>query len=316
MGTLKMRKPLRMLAPLALAALCGTAMLPAPALAQSQEAAQLMFRLQQLEESIRSLTGQVETLQYSVNQLQQQVDRAAQDSDQRITALEGGAGGKTDAAAQSGGATPAAGLPQIPAEPRLQPSQPDAPAATGAAPLSPPADAVGDSRDPLLGQGGGSGELGTLSEEDFANLGGGRPLNLSLDGGAVSSGDATAQYEAGYDAILRGDYAFAEEQFRQFVALYPDDPQAADATNWLGEALIQQGSFEEAADVLLTGFERYSEAQRAPDLLLKLGVALAGAGEVETACRTFVEVGRRYPSVSPAFTSRLADERARSQCPA
>ncbi len=53
----------------------------------------------------------------------------------------------------------------------------------------------------------------------------------------------TAQYQAGYDAIVRGDYAFAEDQFRQFVALYPDDPQAPDATNWLGEALMQRGAY-------------------------------------------------------------------------
>jgi tol-pal system protein YbgF len=131
----------------------------------------------------------------------------------------------------------------------------------------------------------------------------------------LSDGDADAQYKAGYDAIVRGDYAFAEEQFRQFVALYPKDRQAADATNWLGEALLQRGAYDEAADALLTGFQAYQGSPRAPDLLLKLGIALAGAGEQDTACRTFFEVAKRYPDQPAAFVQRLNDEKAKAQCP-
>jgi len=294
----------------------------------SREQAQLLLQIQQLQESIRSLTGQVEQLQFDIRQMKQETTRQAEDTNARLTQLEGGAAGKTEAATPSGGVMPAGVSPPDPsraavlpmpaapatvAPPALPPLA--TPAATGALPAA-PADGLGDSRDPLLGTAGGSGRLGTLSDQDLANLGAGRPLDLSLDGGStISSGDAQAQYEAGYDAIVRGDYAFAEDQFRQFVALYPDDPQAPDAANWLGEALIQRGAYDEAADALMSGFERYGEAPRAPDLLLKLGVALAGAGEVDTACRTFFEVGRRYPNVSPAFTSRLREERSRAQCP-
>lgn len=326
MGTMRYspegRAARHLLLPVVLATLFATTALPGAALAQSQEAAQLMFRMQQLEESIRSLTGQVETLQYELNQMKQQASQANTDTQARLDALEGGGAGKTEAAAQSGGAMPAAGLPQTSTVQPL-PTAPQestgvatpAPLAPTEPTLTPSGDALGESRDPLLGQGGGTGSLGTLSDEEIANIGN-RPLNLSLDGGTISNGDANAQYEAGYDAIQRGDYAFAEDQFAQFVALYPDDPQAADATNWLGEALLARGAYEEAADVLLTGFQRYTETQRAPDLLMKLGVALAGAGEAETACRTFAEVQRRYPDVSPAFAGRLAEERGRAQCPA
>ena len=102
---------------------------------------------------------------------------------------------------------------------------------------------------------------------------------------------------------------FAEDQFRQFIALYPKDPQAADATNWLGEALLQRQAYDDAADVLLTGFQNYQKSPRAPDLLLKLGIALAGAGEQDTACRTFFEVAKRYPKQPAAFMQRLKDEK-------
>ena len=118
------------------------------------------------------------------------------------------------------------------------------------------------------------------------------------------------------DAIVRGDYAFAEEQFRQFVALYPQYPQAPDAVNWLGEALLQRQAYDEAADALLTGFQAYERSARAPDLLLKLGIALAGAGETDTACRTYFEVSKRFPNQPAAFAQRLEAERQKAQCPA
>ncbi len=52
----------------------------------------------------------------------------------------------------------------------------------------------------------------------------GQPLDLSFDPAAVNSGnpDADAQFAAGYDAFTKGDYAFAEDQFSQYLELYPD----------------------------------------------------------------------------------------------
>jgi len=173
-------------------------------------------------------------------------------------------------------------------------------------------DNLGDSADPLVGKGGGTAELGTIPDNGVS-----QPLNLSLDGNQdLSNGDAEAQYKAGYEAIVRGDYAFAEQQFRQFIALYPKDPQAPDATNWLGEALLQRQAYDDAADVLLTGFQNYEKSSRAPDLLMKLGIALAGAGEGDTACRTFAEVVKRYPKQPTAFMQRLQQEQTKAQCPA
>jgi tol-pal system protein YbgF len=285
---------------------------PAFVSAQSQSEAQLAVRIQELEDQVRTLTGQIEGLQFSLTQMQAQLQQMAEDNEFRFQQLEGGAGKKPEAATPSGGETPSGQLPQPPAgEQTTTPIEPlapaDAPPANGE-----PMDNLGDSADPLLGQGqSGETTIGTLGGDN------GRPLNLSLDGGqTLSDGDANAQYQAGYEAIVRGDYPFAEEQFRQFVALYPKDPQAPDATNWLGEALLQRQAYDEAADVLLTGFQAYEQSPRAPDLLMKLGIALAGAGEVDTACRTFFEVAKRYPSQPAAFTQRLAQERQKANCPA
>ena len=304
--------PFRVKHLLVAALLLGAATLPAAA--QSQQEAQLAVRIQQLEEQIRLLTGQVEGLQFQLTQMQTLIERQTEDNEFRFQQLEGGAApGKPQAATEPGAQAPA-GLPQAPAldsgttagADRLP--EGDVLTAPGDVPVgeAPMDFNLGDSNDPLVGSNAGPGELG--------NLGAGRPLDLSLGGTAPQNGDANAQFAAGYDAIVRGDYAFAEDQFRQFIQLYPDDPQAADATNWLGEALIQRGEFAEAADVLVTGYQKYQNDPRAPDMLLRLGAALAGAGDAEMACRTFAEIPRRYPSQSGAFNDRLASEQQRAQC--
>lgn len=283
----------------------------APAAAQNQSAAQLAVQVQEMQEQIRLLTGQVEGLQFQLTQMQVLIEKMTADNEFRFQQLEGGAAGKPQAATDPG-ATPALQLPQTQTDisstetgsiqqlpetlPEGEPMHLD----------------LGDSQDPLIT--GGDATLGALDES--VSLGGSRPLDLSLDSGAqISSGDARAQYDAGYEAIVRGDYAFAQDQFAQFVALYPDDPQAADATNWLGEAMIQQGQYEDAALVLAEGFKKFQDDKRAPDLMLKLGVALNGTQQQELACRTFFTLEKRFTDLTPAFRQRLTEEKGRAQCP-
>jgi tol-pal system protein YbgF len=278
--------------------------------AQSREAAQLAVQIQELQEQIRLLTGQVEGLQFQLTQMQTLIERMTEDNEFRFQQLEGGAGGKSNAAPQSGSVMQPEALPQDPAPTANAPDLADpAPLDQGdVVGLGEPMEDLGESADPLLGTGGlGDGTLGTL--------GGGRPLDLSLDGGQVSNGDADAQYAAGYDAIVRGDYAFAEDQFEQFIALYPDNPQAPDATSLLGEALIRRGAYDDAALILAEGYQKYQETPRAPDLMLRLGIALNGAGEQEVACRTFFTLEKRYTGLSAAFVQRLNDEKSKAQCP-
>ncbi|HTN62644.1 MAG TPA: tol-pal system protein YbgF, partial [Devosia sp.] len=241
-----------------------------------------------------------------------------QDNEQRFTALEGGAPGKPQAATQTDGATPSEALPQdqntaplteipeqgvkpLPGEEEVDPTFTDG---------SIPPDDLGNSGDPLVGTGNG---------DQAIPLGTGQPLDLSFDPNAPAANtgdaDADAQYNAGYDAIARGDYAFAETQFSQFIELYPDNAKATDAANWLGEALLQRQAYDEAAEVLLNAFQKAPDNPRAPDLLLKLGISLSGAEERETACRTFAEIDKRYTNLTPAFLTRLTAEKTKAECP-
>lgn len=285
---------------------------------QGNDLASLQIRLDQLEEQARVNAGQIEGLQFQLTQLQSLLERVQEDNEFRFQQLEGGDSGETDAVTQSGGAMPAGESPQTPAQ-QTEP-QPSVP--TMIDPL------VGDS-DLMDGEEMG-GEDNLYARDVFGNTGPvlgapegplgstppSEPLDLSFDPDSppLNDGDANAQYQAGYEAVVTGDYAFAENQFRQFTDSFPNHQQAPDATYWLGETLIQRGAYGEAAEVLLNGFESYPTSTRAPDLLLNLGIALHGAGEFDTACRTYGEVLRRYPDSTSAFRERVTGEQARAGC--
>ena len=267
--------------------------------AQAQDTAQLMVRIQQLEEQVRVLNGQVEGLTFQLTQMQEMMTRlqdsgaAAAPVEQQPAPAQDPNAVPTDANGVPLTEIPAQGVQPLPGEAEFDPTFTDG--------------SVGESGDPLVGTGAAGG----------IDLATGQPLDLSFDPAAQPSGnaDADAQFAAGYQALAAGDYAFAEDQFSQFLELYPDNPQATDAANWLGDALIQRAAYSEAADVLLNAFQKAPDSPRAPDLLLKLGMSLAGAGERETACRTFAEIDKRYTALSPAFVTRLGEEKTRAQCP-
>jgi tol-pal system protein YbgF len=291
--------------------LSGEEQQPRVELAQSAEEAQMLVRMQQLEEHIRLLTGQVEGLQFQLTQLQTLLENQTQAIEARFNQIEGGApvenqgavepevAPSTDVAAATPDLTvPEEGAQPLPGELEIDPT------------FDQPMDDVGLSQDPLVGTGEGEqpAELGSLPAD--------QPLDLTLEGvAAPPNGDAVAQFNAAYEAIVRGDYAFAEEQFAQFIALYPDDPQAADATSWWGETLLQRGAYTDAMEVLFNGYKKYPDSPRAPDLMLKLGIALIGAEERDTACRTFAEIPKRYTGLSADFTDRLNQEMGKAQCP-
>jgi TolA-binding protein len=51
-------------------------------------------------------------------------------------------------------------------------------------------------------------------------------------------------------------------------------------------------------------------------MLLKLGIALAGAQQQDAACKTFGLLAQKYPNTTTAFRTRLKQEMARGKCPA
>ena len=126
--------------------------------------------------------------------------------------------------------------------------------------------------------------------------------------------DPEELYRNSYQFILSGDYGTAEQGFRDHIARFPKDAKTADAHYWLGESLLGQQKYRDAAETFLAASKDYPKAKKAPDMLLKLGVSLVGLNQRDVACATFGEIGKRYPNVSGALKERVKQERALAAC--
>jgi TolA-binding protein len=82
----------------------------------------------------------------------------------------------------------------------------------------------------------------------------------------------------------------------------------------LGESFYSQGSYKEAAENFLSGFQKFPEDVKAPENLLKLGMSLARLGQAQEACLTYQRLLSQYNN-APEYTINLATiERERVGC--
>lgn len=269
-------------------------------------------RLLQLEEQIRQLNGQIEELNFQVLQMQDQMRKMQEDNEFRFQQLEGGsAGGGQKSETIAPGDEP---MDQQLAETDVETiiASPDG-ANTGS-----PTD------NGSLERGAPPRTLGTITFDAQGNpiqsgsLPGvevGPPGTDNTDVAALPPSSGPDElYRNSYELVLSGDYAMAEAGFRDHIARYPGDPRAADARYWLGEALLGQQRYREAAQVFLEANRDYPDARKAPESLLKLGISLAAMKQRDVACATLAEVSKRYPQASPAILQRAKEERANASC--
>src|SRR5690606_22222497 len=134
-----------------------------------QEAAQLAVRIQQLEEQVRLLTGQVEGVQFQLTQLQTLIEKQTADNEFRFQQLEGGAPPPPNSGP--------IGDDRLPADPTTTAALPEAPVELGTGePMDdlPLPEEMADSAYPLVGTNSmGTGVLG--GEPGDIALGGSRP---------------------------------------------------------------------------------------------------------------------------------------------
>jgi tol-pal system protein YbgF len=323
---------------IALAAFWAVAAHPAAA----QDSAEIFARLDQLQNQIRQLTGQIEQLQYRNQQLEALVRRMQEEGSARPQAMA------------RGNSVPPASAPPISAgrgdafDPTQSPGAPGAPRALGQpgrrADAGAPPDYPGRPAGNLLG---GAPQIAT---EEEAGVPGGRPGGAPLDLSTMSNAavndpslapppasrnpgpgnpgavGATAavtmpptqsprdEYDLGYGYLQRKDYAQAEQTLRAFLQKYPNDRLAAEAHFWLGESMFQRQDYRDAAAAFLDMSKKYESHPKAPNALLRLGESLAALQEHELACATLSEVARKYPKASNSVKQAAEREQKRAGC--
>jgi tol-pal system protein YbgF len=307
--------------------LLGVLLLPGVALAQSNTgtvAAQQELRIQELESQISALTGQVEQLSYQVRQLTDKVDRMTSDFDFRLTQLEGG--GQGDGAGPVASADGSGGT-------RQDYSSTEPAAAPATAPAAPAPTASGDGSTAST-PGTGPKVLGTLTQTeldaqlakqqnstaaaqqamDATNTQAGADQTAAVAPADLPGATADEQYQYAFALLRENRYDDAEKALRTFITENPEHQLTGNANYWLGETYYVRGDYKNAAITFAQGVKSYPQSGKAPDNMLKLGMALAAMGQVPDACTAFSEVGKRYPQASDTLKDRVVKERQKNSC--
>ncbi|PDQ21133.1 tol-pal system protein YbgF [Mesorhizobium sanjuanii] len=284
-----------------------------------------------LEDQLRQMNGKIEELNFQILQMQEQIRKQQEDNEFRFQQLEGGSQGaqqppeqkkseappqdnNTDssvAEAPADAATPPAGGQSAGEVIVESPTGDPGKVVTGAPPKTFGTITVDKNGNVVNADGTTTAPAESAAPAAGANTG-------KADGTVVaalpSTNDPEELYRNSYQFILSGDYSTAEQGFRDHIARFPKDARAADAHYWLGESLLGQQKYRDAAETFLAASKDYPKAKKAPDMLLKLGVSLVGLNQRDVACATFGEIGKRYPGISGALKERVKQERALAAC--
>lgn len=260
---------------------------------------ELILRMDRLESTVRQLTGQVEQLQYRIQQM------------------------------EAGGARPPGGASAPAAAPAQPPTANRAPVSVPAsAPLPPPGapPAAGGRRSDAFDPNAVPDAPGVpqpLGSPSSSSAGLGAPTDIAPGSPARPGSQVAAlppsntpkdMFDVGYSYIQRQDYAAADQTFRQFLQTYPNDRLVPEATYFLGESLFQRQNYKDAAENFLQVSTKFPNAPRAPEALLRLGQSLSALNEREAACATLGEVDRKYPRASSAVRQAVEREQKRAGC--
>ena len=288
--------------------------IPGGAAGDPNQTAELVLRVNQLEEELRQANGRIEELENVEHRLETELQKFRQDVEYRFGDRSEGAPPAPDVAE----APQSPGEPAAPARPRkssdafdpdADPNAPGAPRPLGTTPPSAPL--VREAPGAAAGQ---PLELGKAPAPE-SSKGPPPPSGPTIVGSGVAMLDQPReQFNAALQAFQAGQYPEAEAGFKAFLAANPSHRMSPDAIFYIGETYLQRSRPREAAEQYLKVTTDYSKSSRAPESMVRLGQTLAALGNNEQACATLTEFGKRYPAASASVKKLAEHESAKDHC--
>jgi len=239
-----------------------------------QSLLKLLQQIDGLQQEVRVLSGEVESLRYELEKQQQRNRELYRDTDRRITTLESGAG----AGLEGGGFDETQSLDEIEGF----------------------SDETLDSGSNPKFVAPNQGKLVPSNEND--------PLAPRVPVRANTTRAATqaekAAYSSAYDLLARGDNPAAITAFGQFLREYPDGPFSDNAWYWQGEAHYAVRNFDAARNNLSIVVNSFPESAKVPDARLKIGYSLYEEGNFAEARVVLTSVQNDYPGRSASVLAR------------
>lgn len=265
------------MASLALAMLFST-----PAFAQSADStvlAELVSQVQELQDEVRILRGQVEDQANQLETLRQRQRDQFLDLDQRISGQPSATGSSVTAA---NGETPPLAVVDTGDEQQLPEVSPGP--AADSPDVRPPMDTPSD----------------TVALDTPAAQNQVMPANPA---------EEKAAYDQAFQSLKDLRYADAAEGFQTFLARYPTSEYADNAQYWLGESYYVTRNYDISLEAFNDLLKNYPDSSKKPDALLKIGYAHYELKQWDQARAALEQVKQQYPDTTLA---RLADNRLRS----
>jgi tol-pal system protein YbgF len=293
------------------AALSFAAALPSHA----QDPAELLLRLDRLENLIRQLNGKVEQVENQNRRLEEQVKRFQNDTDFRFKELSGGR-------TPPGNPAPAPGAPP-PRQQRGDAFDPNAaPQAPGAPqPLGSPGSATPPRTQPPRQAGAGvvtnPGQI-IAGEDNAIGRDPRQPTDLNpprqTASAPIQPGTPKGDIDLGKQQLKDGQYEAAEGTFREFTRARPKDRLLSEAVMGLGDSYFQRQRWREAAEQYVDMTTKFPKSTRAAEAELKLGISLRGLGANKEACDVLNNHGQKYPAASAGIKQGVTREQQRARC--
>jgi tol-pal system protein YbgF len=251
-------------------------------------------KLNDVETSLRQLTGQVEQLTFEIRQLKDRYERFERDAQYRLLTLENGGKPPENMPPPSenstSGALPSSNAPTDLATSTPTPDTSSGPVILGQQATTTPAPETSTAALP-------QGSLGTIT------------------GPTTPSGSpADALYQSGIDLLAKAQYEPAKASFEQLVSQHGDSPQAPQAQFFIADIHFVQKNYRDAAVSYAELIKKYPQSDRAPDAMLKLGLSLVQMGQTKEGCTTLGAIGAKYPKASDTIINRAQREAKKAGC--
>jgi tol-pal system protein YbgF len=245
-------------------------------------AAQNIVKLQRLEALVRSLQGVSEELKH-------RIDKLVSDLDRRLAVLE------TDAPFKDKVIV------------RQQVESPNAIAIASNAKEGSKPGVLGYLPDPVT-----KNKTSNLGSTKFTSSQ--SPPNINKKASLLPAGTPSERYKHAFQYLRKRDYKKAEAALLEFIDAHAEDPLAANANYWLGKTFYTRGLYDKAAEIFITGYEKYSTSPKTADSLLGLGFSLVRLKRPEDACLAFGQLLNEFPQLASSTKKKAITESKRIGC--
>lgn len=126
--------------------------------------------------------------------------------------------------------------------------------------------------------------------------------------------DEEGLFTESHSLLIGGNFVGAEQAFGVYLTKFPKGKKAADAQYYLGESLLYQDNYPDAAAAYGKLIKDHPSSSNAPTGLVKLARAMRLMEKKTEACRTLDLMSKQFPKAPAVAKQMAAQERQYAKC--